>query len=1262
MYQNENIRFYISENTLPNSRTKGRRIFDSKKWKELDVDLENYCATYEIDSDNAVTTYRVRIFSFEGADIQARCTCAFAWKGICKHRVAALHALEHTLAKGGYTTNGSRKTFDPKDTKIKMTHIDEQIITLNSSPNDYAKARSICANRTFTVKTDFEQRATSNITVDNEEYAVSIQKVDDEHFHTSCTCSENHHKLCIHKLILFHQLLSKSGPHAFNLMRDLSLEKNNLLGQYGFSLEDDIQDKFGFKYDNKGALKLILKDDSIQKLTDFNELSELGQTFNGNSLTQIKEIKYTPLKSKGNYGLAYGIFFLNKNHIPNIKIIPITGKLDDNNQNFVSHVHPFVNSQHIRYFPVIGDSDVEIMSTMNDISFEALKGFVKKNCQNTPSYNWQYNSYFDITQFKEEDLHIVNQYVYGILKKLFLLLSDKQTYIINNENQISINKIDKVSINNKSLRLYFKLKEEGLLLILNSYLEIEKEHISLQEITFNNRTITHNDELYLIENEALSQGIAYFSNHPTIKIHKSDKLGFLKNFILPLQRKYTVDLEIDLQTKFKKANPSPQIFLKEWDDFLVLQLIINYEGIQLEPDDRDFIYQEENDVIYKIKRDKLKEADFVKLLRTLHPNFEEQEFKGNFHLSFKEVVQDYWFLDFFDKAKELGIEVFGFKNLSKLKYNTHRPNIRTQVSSGIDWFDVKVKIEFGNQEVSLADVRKAILKNDNFVKLGDGSIGILPEEWINKYATLFKLSQLDDDSLKVSKLHFSLIDNLYEQIEDIEVLNELNFTRERLNNFEIKDIEPSKAVNAELRDYQLSGLKWLNALHELKWGACLADDMGLGKTLQILAFLQHLKETTPKDEWRASMVVSPTTLIFNWENEIQKFCPGLKFYRHHGPTRDRNVDIFRSYDVILTSYGMIVSDVDLFRDYIFNYVILDESQAIKNPFSKRYKAARLLNSNNRIVLTGTPIENNTFDLYAQMNFLNPGLLGNMEFFRSEFSNPIDRKNDKEKIAELRRIVYPFVLRRTKEKVAKELPEKTENILYCEMGTRQRNVYDAFKNEYRHKIIEKIAQVGLKKSGFIILEGLMKLRQICDSPSLLNTDVDYGNDSIKLDLLTEHITQKTNQHKILVFSQFLGMLDRIRTELQRHNIVYEYMDGSTTTNERRNKVERFQEDESCRVFLISLKTGGVGINLTEADYVYLIDPWWNPAVEQQAIDRTHRIGQKKHIFAYRMICKETIEEKIVRLQDKKKGLAKEIISSETSMLKNLSVQDIEELFS
>lgn len=580
------------------------------------------------------------------------------------------------------------------------------------------------------------------------------------------------------------------------------------------------------------------------------------------------------------------------------------------------------------------------------------------------------------------------------------------------------------------------------------------------------------------------------------------------------------------------------------------------------------------------------------------------------------------------------------------------------MKSDLDWFDVNIDISFGDQKLSLKDLQKAFIKKSNYIVLSDGSIGILPEEWMKKFANYFKVGEVKKDGLQISNFQFGIIDELYDELEvKPEFLINLYEKKQRIQNISnIQETPIPKAIKAKMRDYQHHGLNWLNFLDENQLGGCLADDMGLGKTLQTIAFLQHLKVT--KKPKFPSLIIAPTSLIFNWENEINKFCPTLKLHIFTGTNRMETLKSFNKFDLIITTYGSLLNDIEELKNIDFNYLILDESQAIKNPTSKRYKSVRLLKAYNRIALTGTPIENNTFDLYAQFNFLNPGLLGSMAHFKKEFSDAIDKEKEISTSELLARIIHPFILRRTKEQVATELPEKIENIIYCEMEKEQRKVYDTFKNHYRDYLLNKIDENGVEKSQMYVLEGLMKLRQICNSPAIISDKEDYGSESIKLEMLMENIKEKTGNHKILVFSSFVKMLQLIKNKLEEEQITYEYLDGKT--RDRQSRVENFQNESDVRVFLISTKAGGTGLNLTEADYVFIVDPWWNPAVENQAIDRCYRIGQKKQVMAYRMICKDTIEEKIVALQDKKKKIATSIISVDEDK-KSFNTQEIKDLF-
>ncbi len=661
-----------------------------------------------------------------------------------------------------------------------------------------------------------------------------------------------------------------------------------------------------------------------------------------------------------------------------------------------------------------------------------------------------------------------------------------------------------------------------------------------------------------------------------------------------------------------------------------------------------------------VHRDREKENQFMNKLEALHSNFIRPDGAHQLALKGADVLRNNWFFLFVDAMRDMKVPVFGHDALKNFRFNTAKPQTKIHISSNTDWFDARVDIVFGDQKVTIADVKKALANRQQFVPLEDGTLGILPEEWIKKYSLLFRVGEGKQNQLKLSKYHMSVIDELYENRSEEELVVKLEEKYEQLRGFnKIKEIEVPKHLAHILRPYQEHGFHWLNYLAEIGWGGILADDMGLGKTVQALSYLHYYKEQHGKLQ---ALVVCPTTLMFNWENEIKKFTPALTYHIHHGGERTRLKDHFLQYNVVITTYGTLRSDIKLMVELPLDYVVLDESQAIKNPSSKVTKAASLLNAKHKICMSGTPLQNNTFDIFAQMNFLNPGMLGSMEFFRQEFAIPIDKFGEADRKDHLRKLLFPFILRRTKEQVAKDLPEKMETVLFCEMQEEQRNIYDAYRNDFRDKILGTIESNGIQKSQLTILQGLMKLRQICDSPSIMNETEKFPNHSIKLEEIGREITENISNHKALIFSQFLGMLALIKEKLRELEVDFEYFDGSTTAIDREKAIQRFQNDEKCRVFLISLKAGGVGLNLTAADYVYIVDPWWNPAVEQQAIDRTHRIGQTKSIFAYRMICKDTIEDKIMQLQEKKRILARDLITDDEGFVKSLSREDVEYLFS
>jgi SNF2 family DNA or RNA helicase len=590
-------------------------------------------------------------------------------------------------------------------------------------------------------------------------------------------------------------------------------------------------------------------------------------------------------------------------------------------------------------------------------------------------------------------------------------------------------------------------------------------------------------------------------------------------------------------------------------------------------------------------------------------------------------------------------QIYGAEKLKSYKITAAKPKLVLALSSGIDFLEGQASLDLEGQRFSLFDLIHQYRKN-RYILLSDGTQAILNEKYIQRLERLFKKQK---DKVKLSFFDLPLVEELMEE----KLAGEL-FTRSRAVFQGFNELKKKKVklppLQAQLRPYQQQGFKWLQYLHQTGLGGCLADDMGLGKTLQAIAMLSAVypKQTMP------SLVVMPKSLLFNWENEIRKFNPSLTFYTYYAQTRDLAEAV--KHNLVFTTYALLRNDIEKFKEQPFYYTILDESQHAKNSNSQVSKAVMLLQGKHRLAMSGTPVENNLTELYSLFRFLNPAMFGAADEFNRYYTYPIQHNNDKEVAAELRRKVYPFILRRLKKDVVQELPAKIEQTLVVEMSGEQKRFYEERRRYYQYFLKDQISKEGIQKSQFFILQALTELRQIASVPEAKNEGVALSG---KRELLLENILDAAaNNHKMLVFTNFLSAVDLIGQDLNQAGIDFVEMTGATSTRSRQEMVKRFQEDPQCRVFLMTLKTGGVGLNLTAADMVFIFDPWWNTAAENQAIDRTHRIGQDKTVFCYRLITKGTIEEKIQLLQEKKKELFANIIAADSASIKSLSENDIE----
>ncbi|MBL8142174.1 MAG: DEAD/DEAH box helicase [Acidobacteria bacterium] len=583
----------------------------------------------------------------------------------------------------------------------------------------------------------------------------------------------------------------------------------------------------------------------------------------------------------------------------------------------------------------------------------------------------------------------------------------------------------------------------------------------------------------------------------------------------------------------------------------------------------------------------------------------------------------------------------------RVRTSTH---VDVRVTSGIDWFEVQGGIAFGDEVVALPAVMQALARGADAVMLGDGTSGLLPEEWLRRHGMALSLGTTEGGALRFRRSQLTLLDDLLDALPPAHIDDVVSHARVELQTFEgIGPGDPAASFTGTLRPYQRDGLGWLRFLERFGFGGCLADDMGLGKTIQMLAHLDA--RSTAGTASGPSLIVAPRSVIFNWMAEAARFAPRLRVLDHSGTARDDAR--ISAHDLVLTTYGTLRRDAARLKDVEFDYLVLDEAHAIKNASSVSAKAARLLRARHRVALSGTPVQNHLGELWSLFEFLNPGMLGGARaaggWWRDADTDPAQRET-------VRRALRPFVLRRTKEAVATDLPGRIEQTLYCDLGAAQRTLYEQIRRQYHASVRDRIARQGLAKSRMHVLEALLRLRQVACHPGLVDAARAHA-DSAKLEVLLDRLVEVVEDgHKALVFSQFTSLLAFVRRDLDKRGIAYAYLDGRTKDREAR--VDSFQQRDDLPVFLISLKAGGLGLNLTAADYVFLLDPWWNPATEAQAIDRAHRIGQTRPVIACRLIARDTVEERILDLQAQKRGLADAIIAADAGLISTLTTSDLE----
>lgn len=903
----------------------------------------------------------------------------------------------------------------------------------------------------------------------------------------------------------------------------------------------------------------------------------------------------------------------------------------------------------------VDEVDLKIITLLDTIEQSNLiKRFYKKPIRPT--------LYFT-SVFNEEVYEVIRPYIENVLRQVFALLKGKPFFMMSKEGWPVEQQLELAS-SPCSILFHFRRNEQEVRYFPTIKYQDERIEFMFKDalvIVNQPAMLLLNNTLHYFDQEVDGKKISPFLNKRFIAIPKSAEKNYFKRFVGPLIEGHNVYAQ-GFEIKTQQYTAVSVLELSDMGtEHATLSVHFRYGP---------YLFKKQSELPVSVKMEHHPKEDTYTFWRVRRSKtWEENRIKElsewgltklkNQNTSFKMLSTEVdenetyslidWLTEHELQLKERGFEIVQKEGDKQFLFGKMELNLDIREEN--DWFDIKALVHFGEFSIPFIELRDHIINHKREFVLPSGEIALIPEQWFSQFNTLFQLST-KKNSISLKRHHLGLLQELEEgEIAGLSMKRKV----QSITGFGgIQACDVPINFHGDLRPYQKAGYDWFQFLKTYRFGGCLADDMGLGKTVQTLALLQKEKE---ENENCTSFIVMPTSLIYNWLNEAEKFAPELKILNHTGSFRSKSVEDFSNYDVVLCTYGTVRMDVDFLEDFYFHYIILDESQNIKNASSKSFKAIRELKGKHKLILTGTPIENSVADLWPQMEFINPGLLGGQTSFAKKFVAPIEKKKDVEQSRRLQALLKPFILRRTKAQVASELPEKTEKIFYCSMTEEQADYYERVKAEFRNDILQHSLEGTLNRSGVQVLKGLSKLRQLANHPVMI--DEEYEFSSGKFENVVHHLNATIARgHKILVFSSFVKQMRIYRDYLDEHSISYSYLDGSTKN--RAQVVDEFRGNDEIQVFLISIKAGGVGLNLTEADYVFILDPWWNPAVEMQAIDRTHRIGQDKKVFIYKFISKDTVEEKILALQNKKKGISSSLIQIEDDFYKSLNIEDIQEI--
>ena len=951
------------------------------------------------------------------------------------------------------------------------------------------------------------------------------------------------------------------------------------------------------------------------------------------------------------------------------------------NEKFIS-VHERITVLNINQYPELSEAESEFFKLSESYSNQAIiKQFSKK--KESPK------DFFTKLDKKLLD-EMIRPFVERKLSKILEILLENNIPFYNGKGASNLYAEDKIAIERESPQatLKFVRTHEGTQYKLRAF------HAN-EEIALNNpeNIILVNDPCwYLAGNKLLrfneqinGKLLIPFRNKEYVNIPKHIEYKYFSTFI----RKIASRCEIEAEGfKINDLHLEPEAILSleaGWQSRIVLVLSFRYgDKVILANNPQTtfttLIANESGFVFNRFKRNLAWEKAQIAFLKSRNLKQTEATFGliGKDALSLQVYPMVEWLSE---NRSDLALLLFSIKQPANIRYLLEVPVVDITVQSGMDWFDLYGTVILKDFEIPFIKFKNHIINNIKEYELPTGEIVILPDEWFSRFKDIMLYAKEQSHGIRISKHHYKLLASIPGP-EIQQLTSSIEFP---------EHVDLPELTNVTLRPYQLAGFYWMHSLLQHGLGGILADDMGLGKTLQAIAILASYypadensdnpvypdspekflspsfqldlfaqPEINPNlpvpafnksiantdfNRPNASLVVMPASLIHNWYNELQRFAPWLRIYIHVGSNRVTSAKSFSQSDIVLTTYGTLRNDIATFGKYVFGHIILDESQTIKNPDSKATQAVFSLQGQNRMVLTGTPIQNSLSDIWSQFNFLNPGMLGSHQHFIKYYATPISKSQEDPAAGKLKSLIKPFILRRTKEEVAPELPPVSETAVFCSMTDEQQHIYDTEKSKIRNNILEKFESDGVKNASVIVLKALMMLRQLANHPRMIDAGSVAG--SGKFAEVTQSLeTILAEGHKVLVFSSFVRHLKLVEEFCINAGYKYAMLTGATTNREK--VINSFRQNDDIKLFLISLKAGGVGLNLTEADYVFILDPWWNPAAEMQALNRAHRIGQDKNVFVYRFITKDTVEEKIVKLQQKKKDLADLFVTSDSTI--------------